>query len=172
MLCRIGEVEIWRILEIHGPFLAGHVSVLVRSGGREAVITGDALHSSVQCRHPDWHFRFDADAEMAVASRRRLLEDASETRRLVLGSHFALPSLGRVEAGKEGFRWVEKAGRTKGIFGDLGSEPFLVFGQGPSIGRSNQIERKSLRADRVLEAPKHPIRIVPRHRRMRLAESA
>lgn len=83
----------------------GHVAVRVSSGGREALITGDALHSAAQCWHPEWHFRYDADPEMAVASRRRLLETASETACIVLGSHFALPSVGRVSAEKDAFRW-------------------------------------------------------------------
>jgi glyoxylase-like metal-dependent hydrolase (beta-lactamase superfamily II) len=83
----------------------GHVSVLVKSCNREALITGDALHSTVQCWHPEWHFKYDSDAEMAVASRIRLLEDASEKDSIVLGSHFALPSLGRVKAEKGAFSW-------------------------------------------------------------------
>ena len=85
----------------------GHVSVLITSGGREALITGDALHSSAQCTHPEWHFKYDVDPQMAVASRRRLLEDASEADRTVLGSHFALPSLGRVKAKNGSFHWEE-----------------------------------------------------------------
>lgn len=85
----------------------GHVSVEVKSGDHRAVITGDALHSTVQCWHPEWHFKYDADAEMAVSSRRALLENASESGCLVLGSHFALPSLGRVKAEKGAFRWEE-----------------------------------------------------------------
>ncbi|MEL6684406.1 MAG: MBL fold metallo-hydrolase [Pseudomonadota bacterium] len=83
----------------------GHVSVLVKSGGREAVITGDALHSSAQCTHPDWHFLYDADAPLAVTSRRQLLERCAESNAVVLGSHFALPSLGHVKAEKGVFRW-------------------------------------------------------------------
>lgn len=85
----------------------GHVSVLVKSGDAEAIITGDALHTTAQCWHPDWHFRYDMDAEQAVASRRTLLEDASEANRRVLGSHFALPSIGRVKADGDVFRWEE-----------------------------------------------------------------
>lgn len=85
----------------------GHVSVCVKSKNHEALITGDALHSTVQCWHPEWHFLYDNDAERAVTSRRRLLEEASEKDCLVLGSHFALPSLGRVKAEKDAFRWVE-----------------------------------------------------------------
>ena len=85
----------------------GHVSVLLKSGGSEGLITGDALHTSAQCQYPDWHFTFDLDAEMAVTSRRRLLENAAETRCKVLGSHFALPSIGRVHADGDVFRWKE-----------------------------------------------------------------
>ena len=84
----------------------GHVSVLLQSGTSEAVITGDALHSTVQCWHPEWHFKYDVDAETAVASRRALLEASAEENRLVLGSHFALPSIGRVRAKGDAFRWV------------------------------------------------------------------
>ncbi len=85
----------------------GHVSVIFESGGARAVITGDAIHSSVQCRHPEWHFLFDEDAERAVGSRRHLLETASETGCTVLGSHFTLPSIGRVKTAGDVFRWEE-----------------------------------------------------------------
>ena len=85
----------------------GHVSVMVESEGRKALITGDALHSTAQCWHPEWHFLFDADAEAAVTSRHYLLETASEADCIVLGSHFALPSIGRVKAEKDAFRWDE-----------------------------------------------------------------
>lgn len=85
----------------------GHVSVLVKSGNREAIITGDAMHSSVQCWHPEWHFKYDADPELAVISRRLLLERCSESRCMVLGSHFTLPSIGYVKPEKDAFRWEE-----------------------------------------------------------------
>lgn len=62
MLCRVGAVEIWRILEINAPFL-----------------TPEEL----------WP---EAGPEAGAA---------------VLGSHFTLPSLGRVEAEGEAFRWVD-----------------------------------------------------------------
>lgn len=89
----------------HSP---GHVSVLVQHGGAEAIITGDALHSAAQCWRPDWEFRFDADAKTAVASRRRLLGEAAEAGRKVLGAHFKLPSVGRVVAEGDAFRWDEE----------------------------------------------------------------
>lgn len=83
----------------------GHVSVRITSGGREAVITGDALHTAAQCWHPEWQFKYDLDAEQAVRSRRQLLESAAESDCIVLGSHFALPSIGRVRQDGDAFRW-------------------------------------------------------------------
>ncbi len=86
---------------------AGHVSVMVKSRDREAVITGDAIHSTAQCWHPDWHFKYDADPDLAVTSRRQLLEQCAASNCVVLGSHFALPSLGRIKAEKAAFRWED-----------------------------------------------------------------
>lgn len=83
----------------------GHVSVLVRSGQAEALITGDALHSTAQCHRPDWHFTFDVNPDLAVQSRVALLEDSADSGRRVLGSHFTLPSIGRVRAAGDTFRW-------------------------------------------------------------------
>ncbi|MEX3016733.1 MBL fold metallo-hydrolase [Gymnodinialimonas hymeniacidonis] len=83
----------------------GHVSVRITSGGAEAVITGDAIHCTPQCAYPDWHFVYDADKEAAVAARRHLLETVAESGAKVLGTHFLLPSTGRVVAKGDAFRW-------------------------------------------------------------------
>ncbi|MEM8649412.1 MAG: MBL fold metallo-hydrolase [Pseudomonadota bacterium] len=86
----------------------GHVSILINSNGSEAIITGDAIHTSVQCRYPDWHFKFDTDASMAVTSRWKLLEEASSRNMRVISFHFALPSIGRVKKHGEAFLWEEE----------------------------------------------------------------
>ncbi len=83
----------------------GHVSVLIKSGNSEAIITGDAIHTATQCWHPDWHFKFDTDGETAVKSRRKLLQNASAKNRKVIGTHFALPSIGFVKENRDVFRW-------------------------------------------------------------------
>lgn len=83
----------------------GHVSVLIDAGDARALITGDALHSSAQCAHPEWHFKFDAAPEQAAVTRRALLDRSAEERRLVIGSHFTLPSLGHIDKKNDAFHW-------------------------------------------------------------------
>ena len=53
----------------HSP---GHVSVRIRSGGHEAVITGDVMHHPAQCARPAWASTFDADAPHAAGHAARL----------------------------------------------------------------------------------------------------
>ena len=95
------------LIPTHGH-TPGHISVLIKSNGSEAIITGDAIHTTVQCQHPEWHFKFDTDGEMAVTSRRKLLQEASIGNKRVIGNHFALPSIGRVKEHGGVFRWEEE----------------------------------------------------------------
>lgn len=86
---------------------AGHtpglVSVDLRSRGEHAVIIGDAMHSPVQIRFPDWSTRFCADADQSRATRRAMLERYAGTPSLVLTSHFPAPTAGYVVRKGSGF---------------------------------------------------------------------
>ena len=81
----------------------GHVSVRIVSGGEEAVITGDLMHHPVQCAEPAWASRFDVDPEAARRTRRAFLERYAGRPVLVLGTHFATPTGGRIV--REGGAW-------------------------------------------------------------------
>jgi glyoxylase-like metal-dependent hydrolase (beta-lactamase superfamily II) len=81
----------------------GHMSVWISD---RCVITGDVVHHPIQCRHPEWTARGDADPDTARATRRRLLADAAATNALVLGTHFAGTSAGRVLSTDDGYRFV------------------------------------------------------------------
>jgi len=83
----------------------GHVSVVIRSGGQEARITGDLLHHPIQCAVPDLSSRFDWDADMTREVRRRFLTDAHARGALVLGTHFAHPSAGWLVASGAGWEF-------------------------------------------------------------------
>ena len=82
---------------------AGHVAVHLRSNGQEAVLCGDLIHSPLQCRFPEWHYRIDWDPDMAGETRRRFLAENAEARRTVLTAHFPSPSMGIVRA--DGAAW-------------------------------------------------------------------
>jgi len=81
----------------------GHFAVVLSSGARRAVMTGDMMHTPVQCHHPEWAARPDWDAVMASATRRDFLERHCETATLVCTAHFPLPSIGRIERAGDAF---------------------------------------------------------------------
>ncbi len=81
----------------------GHVAVNIKSAGVEAVMVGDAIHSPLQCVHPEWSAQPDADPALAAKTRIHLLESCLADNRLVLTAHFPLPSIGQVAAAERGF---------------------------------------------------------------------
>lgn len=90
----------------HSP---GHVSVLVESCGRSAVITGDLLHHPIQVLEPGWDGPFDEDVEVAAATRRAFLARFADADTVVLGTHVARPTAGRIVTTSTGWRWVPEA---------------------------------------------------------------
>lgn len=82
-----------------------HVSVLVRTQRGNLVITGDALHHPCQVARPDWSTESDYDRAVGAETRTRLLQQCANDKLLMLGSHFALPSLGAVKDVPEGWKF-------------------------------------------------------------------
>lgn len=85
--------EVW--LQSAPGHTPDHLAVNLASNGERAMVLGDAMHSPVQCRHPEWTVRADWDAARAKSTRRELMESLAETDTLVLTAHFPLPSAGR-----------------------------------------------------------------------------
>ena len=56
--------------------------------------------------NPGWHVVFDMDGPQAETSRRALLDRAAADRLRIIGYHFPFPSIGRVAAAPDGFRYV------------------------------------------------------------------
>ena len=83
----------------------GHVSVRIVSRGEEAVITGDLMHHPVQCAEPSWASRFDVDAQAARRTRVEFLNRHAGRPVLVLGTHFATPTAGRIVRDGAAFRF-------------------------------------------------------------------
>ena len=74
----------------------GHVSVRIRSRGEEALITGDFMHHPCQIAHPEWASTADSDPEMGQRTRERMFEALAGAPVLVIGTHFAGATAGRI----------------------------------------------------------------------------
>ncbi|HZB91476.1 MAG TPA: MBL fold metallo-hydrolase [Stellaceae bacterium] len=82
----------------------GHVSLRIDSAGESALITGDFLHHPVQMARPDWSSAVDHDPVLAAETRRRVFADLAETPTLVIGTHFAGATAGRVRRDGDAYR--------------------------------------------------------------------
>ena len=83
----------------------GHVSVLIRSRGEEAVITGDMVHHPFQFARPDWKDSADVDGELAHRTRVAFCKRFGDRPVLVLGTHFAAPTAGRIVRDGDSYRF-------------------------------------------------------------------
>lgn len=102
--------EVW--LEPSPGHTPGHVCVHLASQGQHAVITGDCIHSPVQCLEPGWVMRADVDRALASATRRSFLERYCDSNVTVCASHFPEPSLGRIIQRDNGF-WFDYLAKNK-----------------------------------------------------------
>jgi glyoxylase-like metal-dependent hydrolase (beta-lactamase superfamily II) len=87
----------------HSP---GHVCVRIRSGGEEAFITGDMVHHPFQFANAEWSMAaVDYDSDAATATRARVYADVADTPVLVIGTHFAGTTSGRVRRDGGSYRF-------------------------------------------------------------------
>lgn len=82
----------------------GHVSVRIASGGHEALITGDFLHHPCQMARPDWAAVVDYDKSESTRTRHQVFAALAGTPTLLIGTHFAGASAGRVVRDGEAYR--------------------------------------------------------------------
>lgn len=83
----------------------GHISLELR-GRDNLLITGDAATSNVVFfEHPDWHFGFDTEPEIALANRKMVLDRAAGEKLKLLGCHWAYPGVGYAERQGTAYRF-------------------------------------------------------------------
>jgi len=87
----------------------GHVSVRIRSGGGEALITGDCIHHPCQMARTDWCSAVDTDPAEARRTREALLASCAEGSVVMIGTHFATPTAGQVRRSGDGY-WFDAGG--------------------------------------------------------------
>lgn len=85
----------------------GHVSIEIESDGERALITGDFVHHPCQMTRVDWCSSADSDQEAALATRESTLSEIVDKDTLVIGTHFATPTAGRVKRHANGNFWLQ-----------------------------------------------------------------
>ncbi len=88
-----------------GGHTPGHSVVRVASGSDRLMFAGDAMFP-VGFEHPDWHNGFEHDPEEAARVRIGLMQELAATGGLLVATHLPFPSVGRVAATNDVFRWV------------------------------------------------------------------
>ena len=83
----------------------GHVCVVVRGQGASVVLSGDIMHTALQCAEPQLNSCFCVDGEAARATRRRLLETFADTPVTLIPAHFPTPTAGWIRSHDGSFRF-------------------------------------------------------------------
>jgi glyoxylase-like metal-dependent hydrolase (beta-lactamase superfamily II) len=84
----------------HSP---GHVSLHIKSGDEEGLITGDVAHHLCQMAHLDWSSTADSDPVQSAMTRRVLFGRFADTPALVIGGHF---NAGHIQRDGNAFKYV------------------------------------------------------------------
>ena len=82
----------------------GHCSVLIESKGEKALITGDFMYHPIQFHDPGLSISADVDNNAAIATRRRVFNEYADTPTLIIGTHFAGPTAGKLVRDGDGYR--------------------------------------------------------------------
>jgi glyoxylase-like metal-dependent hydrolase (beta-lactamase superfamily II) len=84
----------------------GHVSVAIESEGLAALITGDFAHRPCQMARPDWASAADCDPAVSTATRHAMFGTLADTPTLVIGTHSAGATAGRIVRDGDAYRFV------------------------------------------------------------------
>ncbi|HEY7647108.1 MAG TPA: MBL fold metallo-hydrolase [Hyphomicrobiales bacterium] len=82
----------------------GHTAFHLSSGKDQLLISGDMLYvPAFLAAHPDWHGAYDQSADLAEATRRKLLDRVIADKMMICGSHFPWPGLGKISKDGKGY---------------------------------------------------------------------
>lgn len=85
----------------------GHQGIEFVSDGESLTLIGDLMVSQdMQLPEPDIQCNFDVDKDMAVETRKNMLEGLAAGGKLCSGSHFLRPAIGHIERAGDGYRFV------------------------------------------------------------------
>jgi glyoxylase-like metal-dependent hydrolase (beta-lactamase superfamily II) len=73
----------------------GHSVYLVDAGSQQFMVSGDIMYvPALLAPHPDWQGVYDQDGAMAIATRRKLIDQVIADNIKICGSHFPFPGSG------------------------------------------------------------------------------
>jgi glyoxylase-like metal-dependent hydrolase (beta-lactamase superfamily II) len=73
----------------------GHSAFLVTSGKDQLMVSNDTMYvPALLAPHPDWQGAYDQDGPMAVATRRKLVDQVIADKMMICGAHFPFPGAG------------------------------------------------------------------------------
>ena len=103
----------------HSP---GHSSLLVSSGGEQALVSGDAIVHPAQATEPTWNVHFDMDKEQAARTREMLLAWIESDGITVAAGHIPGSGFGRIvrdeeEPGRRYWSTLESAQEVEDLSG-------------------------------------------------------
>ncbi len=73
-----------------------HISVVIESQGKKAIITGDVMHHPCQIVYPEWTTLADTYPDQTIKTRKKFLNEVKDIDTLIIGSHFAYPIAGKI----------------------------------------------------------------------------
>jgi len=81
----------------------GHTLYMVESDKEKLLIWGDLTHAmAIQMPYPQVAMTYDADTDMAIAARKKVLEYVAKNNITVAGMHTAFPAIGKITKAPEG----------------------------------------------------------------------
>jgi glyoxylase-like metal-dependent hydrolase (beta-lactamase superfamily II) len=85
----------------------GMMAYHIESEGKRLLVWADTcIHYVMAIQRPEWHTDVDDDKDMAVATRKRILDMVVTDELFVAGFHMPFPGVGYVENRSAGYRWV------------------------------------------------------------------
>lgn len=84
---------------------AGHTALSVHSKDEELLHISDLVVDRIHLEQPDWHMRHEFQPDLAVTTRRHILEMAASKKGLVFACHLSFPGLGHVVPKHDGWQW-------------------------------------------------------------------
>ncbi|TEA70006.1 MBL fold metallo-hydrolase [Pollutimonas harenae] len=85
----------------------GHEGYMFTSEGQQLLVWGDVIHShAVQFPNPQVSIDFDSNQEQAIATRKKILAQATQEKLWIAGAHLPFPGIGHVGQQGDGYRWI------------------------------------------------------------------